>query len=250
MSLNAQIQFLSVPLSVKQGSPFPVNLKVTNLSTEIFQPGLHNLGSMQPQDNAYWGDSRIRFTQPISPNTVSQVDVNVVATKAGSVPFSWRMVKEGVTWFGQQSEVRPIDVQGIPEPPLALRSDPDDLVGKVILNTGPMIASTTVLRTVWVNTSDRRMLIKSGKIWIGFDGGTKGDCHVEITRSDGSLFMIKPTDHYMDGPEGGAKEAKTFDPYFCLEPNEALIIAYVCAPFTLPGVQHYHVIVGLWWLWR
>ncbi len=244
MTLNSVVG-VSAPATVKQGTVFTANFSARNVGTEVWQPGLHKIGFLN--DDAQWGDTRAALPYPVAPNQTATWSSDFVATQAGQRTMSVRMVKEGVAWFGPTAST-PINVPATPVAPLAPRSDSYDLLGRMVLNTGPMVCVTGTVRTdVYTNTSPYRMLLKRAKIWVGFDGATKADCHVEVTRSDGSLFVCGQFDHYADGPEGGAREYGTFDPYFALEPGEALIVNHVANPFTLPGAQHYHVTLTLWW---
>lgn len=75
----------------------------------------YKLGSWNPADNATWGPSRIELPGEIT--CLERVDF-LIAARAPSVPgrypFSWRMVQEGVTWFGDALDY---DVQVSPAPP-------------------------------------------------------------------------------------------------------------------------------------
>ncbi len=245
MTLNAAVA-VTAPASFPQGQIFTAGFRVVNTGTEAWTPGVHKLGMVG--DDQQWGDTRVQIPDPIAPGQSAEWSAQLVGTVAGSRTLSVQMVKEYVRWFGPVASA-PVRVEAAPVPPLALRPDPNDLLGRMVINTGPLVCAAGQVRTdTFKNDSGRRMLIASGLIWVGFDGATKCDCHVEARRSDDSLFMVKQTDHYVDGPEGGANRLQQFAPYFALEPNESITVYHVANPFTNPG-QHYHVTLSLWWRW-
>src|SRR5690606_20486393 len=61
----------------------------------------YKLGSANPQDNMRWGLSRISVTGTVSPNQNRAFTFTATApTSAGTYSFDWRMLQEGVQWFG------------------------------------------------------------------------------------------------------------------------------------------------------
>ncbi len=247
MTLNAAVAVVSAPASVPQGQVFTASFRAVNTGTEVWQRGLHKLGMVG--DDAQWGDNRVQLPGAVAPGQSAEWSAQLIGTVAGSRTMSVRMLKEGDRWFGG-TDSRAVSVEAAPVPPLASRPDPNDLLGKMVINTGPLLCVKGQVQTdTFRNDSPRRMLITAGLIWVGFDSKTQCDCHVEARRSDDSLFMVKQTDHYTDGPEGGANRLQQFAPYFALEPGEVLSVAHFANPFTAPGVQHYHVTLSLWWRW-
>lgn len=59
------------------------------------------LGSQNPQDNTIWGTGRVDVPGLVPPGASTTFIFTVVApTSPGIYRFQWRMVQEGVTWFG------------------------------------------------------------------------------------------------------------------------------------------------------
>lgn len=59
------------------------------------------LGSQHAQDNMTWGLNRVVVTQPVPPGGQYTFNFFVTApAPKGTYNFQWRMVKEGVEWFG------------------------------------------------------------------------------------------------------------------------------------------------------
>jgi RHS repeat-associated protein len=66
--------------------------------------GGYRLGSQNPQDNTTWGTNRIYLPAGVSvaPGQSYTFSATLQAPgTSGSYPFQWRMVREGVAWFGQ-----------------------------------------------------------------------------------------------------------------------------------------------------
>ncbi len=261
MALNGSVTVLSVVDTVNLGVPFPIALSVVNSGSETFTPGLHNLSAESPQDNTFWGNARIVLPAVIGPGTELKFTTNLTPTTAGTHVLQYILVKEGVTRFGIPSMPRVINVVGSqPQPPqgaiLGLRSDPTDLVGDIIINTGPYIADIplNVHVTPWKNNSGRRMLITDCDIWLGVDKKHTCDAYSQVRRSDGSLMADLAVDHYTEGPQGAAIKQQKYSPhYMILEKGESIDFQHFGFPIyeiNEPKVPfNVHWKLSLWWLW-
>jgi hypothetical protein len=59
------------------------------------------LGSQNPQDNIVWGRGRVDVPQLIPPGSSAVFNFTVTAPLTPGVRlFQWRMLQEGITWFG------------------------------------------------------------------------------------------------------------------------------------------------------
>ncbi len=247
--LNGAINLLAVPAVAKQGQPFDVRLLVTNNGTERFVPGSDRLGAMQPRDNTNWGNSRIDLPSPIEPGRSLDFVASVLPTKSGALPFQWQPVREHVAWFGTPSSMAVITVEAssTPEPSASMpgpRMLADDLVSRMIINTGPFPADGVVRRPKWTNTTGRRLLIASAKIWLGVDMGRVCDAHGELTRDDGSIVAVGQFDHYTDGPAGAGIEKQDFGlGHMALESGESLTFSHMANSFGRGGNAHFTVTV-------
>ncbi|MDI1451627.1 S8 family serine peptidase [Polyangium sp. 6x1] len=105
----------TVPVQVLAGKPFPVSLTFKNTGGMEAWTALDNfrLGSESPQDNTTWGSSR----QSLAPDEFVDVgsektfSFNALAPSIpGTYPFQWRMLREGVAWFGEPSQLVQIQV--------------------------------------------------------------------------------------------------------------------------------------------
>lgn len=83
------------------GSGYPVSITLRNTGdTTWTAAGAYRLGTQNPSDNAAWGMHRVSLPSPIAPGQEVTFTFNVTAPAAGAYHFQWRMVQEGVQWFG------------------------------------------------------------------------------------------------------------------------------------------------------
>lgn len=103
---NASCSSVNAPDSVTAGQSFSASVMMVNNGTNAWQNTYHNnsyaLGSQNPQDNTRWGLSRVGLPfNPVNPGQSATFNFTAIApTTAGSYPFDWKMVEEGVEWFG------------------------------------------------------------------------------------------------------------------------------------------------------
>jgi len=111
----------SVPATVAPGATAAVEVKLTNAGSVDWDPvaGI-KLGSQSPQDNTLWGTSRVLLPADVPAGGTATFDFTITApSTVGSYAFQWRMVKEGVEWFGPSTLLTTINVStpgGAPPP--------------------------------------------------------------------------------------------------------------------------------------
>jgi len=110
--LGAQFVSDTVPRSMTIGQPYLVSVTLRNTGTATWSnttgPGVPNafsLGSQNPQDNTTWGlnpfPTRIPVKGSVAPGALATFAFNVVAPATpGIYNFQWRMVDDGIAWFG------------------------------------------------------------------------------------------------------------------------------------------------------
>jgi hypothetical protein len=89
------------------GQSYSVSVTMQNTGTATWTAaGLYRLGATNPYDNTTWGTNRVSLAGADSIATGQQKTftwtVQAPAT-AGTYSFQWRMVQDGVTWFGDTS---------------------------------------------------------------------------------------------------------------------------------------------------
>ena len=93
---------ISAPSNVDPGATFTASVTFRNTGTTTWQPGTYFFGSQNPQDNTRWGTNRITLSAAVAPGQTNTTTFSCTApTSAAIYPFEWKLVQEGVEWFGQ-----------------------------------------------------------------------------------------------------------------------------------------------------
>jgi parallel beta-helix repeat protein len=95
----------SVPATLNTGEVRSVSVTMNNSGSSTWtRAANYALGSQSPQDNTTWGTGRVQLgtTESIVPGQQKTFTFNITAPATpGLYDFQWRMVHEGVAWFGQ-----------------------------------------------------------------------------------------------------------------------------------------------------
>ena len=109
------------------GRNYTVSITMKNTGQESWTEGnLFRLGSQNPQDNSIWGTGRVLlgYNEVIAPGQTKTFNFVVTApTRLGKHNFQWRMVKDGVEWFGEFTpnvEIEVSNEQNTPTPQLSI----------------------------------------------------------------------------------------------------------------------------------
>jgi len=115
---NAQFISQSIPTIMNAGQTYQVSVTMKNTGTTTWnKESLYRLGSQNPANNATWGNaiyyspswpeiSRIELAsgEQVLPGATKTFSFNVRAPSSpGNYNFQWKMVKDGVEWFGDLS---------------------------------------------------------------------------------------------------------------------------------------------------
>jgi len=102
---HAKILSYDVPKIMEAGKKYQVTVNVKNTSFRVWNKnGNIKLGSWDPQDNLVWGVSRAGFAdnENMGHNEIKEFIFDVTApVNVGEYVFNWRMVEDGVGWFGK-----------------------------------------------------------------------------------------------------------------------------------------------------
>lgn len=92
----------TVPTSMSPGRQYTITVTMKNSGTKTWTTAdMHRLGSQNPQDNATWGVARVNVPASVAPGQSVTFNFTVTApSAAGAHNFQWRMLQEGVEWFG------------------------------------------------------------------------------------------------------------------------------------------------------
>jgi hypothetical protein len=106
---GAEFVAQSVPATMVAGHVYAVSVTWRNTGSQTWsgtQGSWFRLGSQGPEDNAAWGLARadLAFGDNIASGEQKTFSFNVTAPVAlGTYDFQWRMLEEGVSWFGAVS---------------------------------------------------------------------------------------------------------------------------------------------------
>ncbi|MEA3187348.1 MAG: hypothetical protein QOD99_1178 [Chthoniobacter sp.] len=106
----------SVPTGMIAGQSYNVSVSMRNIGTNTWTPGSgYKLGSQNPADNKRWGINRALLSSPVAQGETGTFTFNVVApATSGNYDFQWRMLQEGISWFGAPTTdlLVPVNVLG------------------------------------------------------------------------------------------------------------------------------------------
>jgi RHS repeat-associated protein len=96
----------SVPPVMTPGQSYAVSVTMNNSGGKTWSSASgHRLGTQNPQDNSLWtGSPRVALpgTTGLGANAIFSFNVTAPSTP-GTYNFQWKMVQDGVEWFGAQS---------------------------------------------------------------------------------------------------------------------------------------------------
>ncbi|MFT4249440.1 MAG: Ig-like domain-containing protein, partial [Pseudomonas sp.] len=109
---GAQFVSQSVATTMVAGQSYPVTVTLKNTGTATWnKDDAYRLGSQNPRDNTNWGLQRVVPPAAIGNGQTAAFSFTVRApTAAGSHNFQWRMVQDGVAWFGATTPNQAISV--------------------------------------------------------------------------------------------------------------------------------------------
>ncbi|MEE5092555.1 hypothetical protein V2H26_21710 [Xanthomonas euvesicatoria] len=92
----------SVPTTMVVGQSYAASVTFQNTGWKTWTAQeLYRLGSQNPTDNSTWGTGRVGLPSSVMSGASTTFNFTVRAPlTAGSTAFQWRMVRDGVAWFG------------------------------------------------------------------------------------------------------------------------------------------------------
>src|SRR5260370_915031 len=105
-----------VPRVMTAGQSYNVAITLRNVGNTTWQttPDGYVFGSENPANNLSWGLNRVGLVAPVAPGEQVTLNLSVTAPAApGTYNFQWRMLREGVEWFGDLTPNIPVQVRGV-----------------------------------------------------------------------------------------------------------------------------------------
>jgi hypothetical protein len=125
----------NIPATMTAGQTYAVSVTMRNDGSDTWSAATnYNLGSQNVQDNTVWGLGRVATPGTVGPGQDVIFPFNVTAPSTpGMYNFQWRMVRDGVTWFGAQTTNVAIAVVA-----------PTQQLAPTCSSVGPSTSTTTV----------------------------------------------------------------------------------------------------------
>lgn len=105
---NSKFISQTVSAEIVPGRVFNYSITFKNTGTSTWKAdALYRLGTQAPQDNRIWmEENRIALPHDITPGQEVTFSANFEAPKSEGVSIvQWRMVQDGVEWFGEKSKI-------------------------------------------------------------------------------------------------------------------------------------------------
>lgn len=183
---NAAFISQNVPAAMTTGQTSTVSVTMKNTGSTTWAPSGdlgYKLGTQNPQDNTLWvGTTRIHMMpgEAILPGQSKTFTFNITAPAAsGTYNFQWRMVREGVTWFGAASTNVAIHVTA---PPTYSAHFVSQSVPTTLITGQTTTVSVTMQNTgtnVWIAAAGYKLGSQNPQ-----DNGTWGTGRVNLEASD------------------------------------------------------------------
>nr|WP_255595635.1 Ig-like domain-containing protein [Lysobacter sp. BMK333-48F3] len=140
---------MSVPTAMQAGQYYPVMVKFLNTGSATWTAAEgYKLGSAGPQDNWTWGLARVGVPGSIASQQEAAFYFTVRAPETpGRYTFQWRMLMEGVEWFGPATSGVAVDVYGG-----SISASPSTC-------TIPWGASTCTVRLTWSSNAPNAQVV-------------------------------------------------------------------------------------------
>jgi hypothetical protein len=138
------------------GHSYVVSVTMQNVGSTVWTAAQSfRLGSQHPQDNTIWGTSRVflAVAENIGPGGSKTFSFSVTAPSApGQYTFQWRMVQDGVAWFGTKSA----------DTSITLPTTTEICPGVLVDTTGSIVASAGLQTCLNATPSNGSVLLPPG----------------------------------------------------------------------------------------
>lgn len=125
----------AVPAAMTVGQSYPVEVTFRNTGNVTWRrSSTYRLGSANPLDNGRWGTGRVELPNDVPPGQSIRIPFTVIPQMSGALNFQWKLLQEGVVWFGEASPNQVVTVQAVNQPPSVSLIEPVN--GKMLYAPG------------------------------------------------------------------------------------------------------------------
>jgi RHS repeat-associated protein len=136
-----------IPTPMTAGQTYTVQVKMQNTGNSTWTSTAgYKLGSQNPQDNNTWGVSRVALASATAPGAIATFNFTITAPlSAGTYNLQWKMLQEGVQWFGAPSTniVIGVSVPASPLPTITSFNPTSNYVDYPVTLTGSNFSGAT-----------------------------------------------------------------------------------------------------------
>jgi hypothetical protein len=246
---NASVESVYFPTEMFKGEVAQVQVQMRNTGSTVWSPqGQYRLGAWNPMDNNHWGLGRVELTQSlVAPGEIATFNFKLTATRLGDLQCDWRMVQDGVEWFGEAAQGKVNVVAAVSQElivPWNVNSITGSPYGNIIFNSGVQDTTNGYSHDEnWMSPFPYEVYIIASELWIGAAYQAVMDLHMQLNRvSDGCEIQIYQNDRYSNPslPNNVVRE----QPHIPLAPNDGVRIAcrgqrLVPNPGGYPEIAHY-----------
>src|SRR5262245_61212563 len=104
----------TVPAQMTADQSYSVSVRMRNTGTAVWTAAeSYRIGSVNPIDNEVWGFKRVAVPGDVAPGAEGTFTFALKAPRTpGEYNFQWRMVQDGVAWFGEETPNVSVSVGG------------------------------------------------------------------------------------------------------------------------------------------
>ncbi len=200
----------NVPATMLPGETAAVSVTMQNTGNTTWDNNPshpYSLGSQNPQDNTTWGLDRISVGgTPVQPGETKTFTFSITAPSTpGNYNFQWRMVQDGVEWFGAPSTNAILSVVAPPMSVTAVLDEPSIEYGQSVTITSAISAPAQNLQWhgIWITEPGASADYSQAAAWMSrAASGSTSTLSGTFAPSAAGGWMIHANGHETSGAWG------------------------------------------------